>query len=185
MQNRDTKTIVLYNAPEAAQFKTNLAGWVSRDGRFYGEDEHMARYAGSTHKSCDDCGTVNEIGRSCAPCREKHNAEKFAAYPVEKWDGQTPLCLFDSDRYFFGEDILYWLEDHPEEVRICKCKPGYLSLIDRDNWADDLPEDGDLPGGVEEALTALNKAIAEAGPSCWWQDEIAIDVTDLRTRIHL
>ncbi len=177
------KAQVLYDSPEAAQFKTGISGWVSRDGRFYAEDEHMARFAGSTHRRCEDCGTVNQTGRGCSVCREKINTSRFAAFPVEKWDGETPLCLFDGDKYFFGDDVIDWLADHPEDVRVCKCKPGYLSLIGPDNWADDLPEDGDLPGPVEEAVIALNKAIAEAGPSCWWQDDIAIDVTDLRSRM--
>ena len=178
------KEQVLYDSPEAAQFKTGISGWVSRDGRFYADDEHMARWAGSTHRRCDECGTLNETGRGCDVCRNRKLLADFAALPVEKWDGETPLCLFDSDKYFFGEDILDWLADHPEDVRVCKCKPGYLSRIDTDTWADDLPEEGDLPGQVEEAVAALNKAISEAGPSCWWQDAIAIDVADLRSRVR-
>ena len=177
------KEQILYDSPEAAQFKTGISGWVSRDGRFYGEDEHLARFAGSTHRRCDDCGAVNRTGYGCPTCAEKTAAARFAGFPVEKWDGESPLCLFDSDKYFFGEEVLDWLADHPEGVRICKCKPGYLGLIDTDNWADDLPEDGDLPGRVEEAVVALNQAIAAAGPSCWWQDDIAIDVGDLRSRM--
>jgi hypothetical protein len=109
---------------------------------------------------------------------------KFAAFQVEKWDGVTPLCLFGGARYFFEQEVLDWLAEHPEEVRICKCKPGYLSQIDQDLWAHELPADGDLPDEVEKALAALNAAIAKAGPSCWWEDAIAIDVADLRSRVQ-
>ncbi len=176
------ETIVMYDSFEAAEVMTK-SGWVSRDGRFWGSDEHTARMAGCTHIACSTCGAVYEQNRYCKPCHDRKRAAVFAGLPVETWDGQTPLCLYDSDRYFFGEDVLDWLADHPEEVRICKCKPGYLSKIDRDVWADDLPEDGDLPDAVEEALAALNAAIAQAGPSCWWEDAIAIDVADLRSRM--
>lgn len=30
----------------------------------------------------------------------------------------------------------------------------------RERWTDDLPEDGELPGWLEDALKALNKVIA-------------------------
>jgi hypothetical protein len=177
--------MVLYDSPEAATYQTGLTGWVSRDGRFWDTDEHMARWSGCTHKKCPNCGTINEVSSFCKPCRDKEMNEKFAAFPVEKWDGDTPLCIFDTDKYFFGESVLDWLRDHPEaqDVLICKCKPGYLSLIDQDNWADDLPEDGELPSEVSIALDALNAAIRIAPPSCWWADDIAIDVADLRTRV--
>jgi len=180
----DTKAIVLYDSPEAATYRP-LEGWVSRDGGFWGTDEHMARWAGCTHTACPNCGTVNEVSSYCKVCRDGEMAAKFAAFPVEKWDGETPLCLHGGDRYFFGQDALDWLVDHPEEVRICKCKPGYLSPINSDQWADDLPEDGDLPSTVQEALFALNAAIAKSGPSCWREDAIAIDVADLRSRVRI
>jgi hypothetical protein len=109
--------------------------------------------------------------------------EKFFALPVEKWDSTTPLCVFDTDHYFFGEDVLDWLAHHPEDVRICKCKPGYLHGVDAEQWADDLPEDGELPEDVQFAVNVLNTAIAAAGPVCWWEDAIAIDVDDLRSRL--
>jgi hypothetical protein len=178
----DTKAIVLYDSPEAATYQA-WEGWVSRDGRFWGEDENMARWAGCTHKACPKCGTVYEVSSFCNQCRDREMAAKFAVFPVEKWDGETPLCLFGGDRYFFGQGLLDWLADHPEEVRICKCKPGYLSQIDPGQWANDLPEDGDLPSAVQEALAALNAAIAKSGPSCWREDAIAVDLADLRSRV--
>jgi len=113
-------------------------------------------------------------------------AEQFASYPVEKWDGETPCCVFDSDIYFFDEDSLldYIAENESEtELRICKCKPVYLSPINEDNWCDDLPEDGELPDEVVTALESLNKAISESGPVSWREDKIAIDVEDLRKSI--
>jgi hypothetical protein len=177
------ETIVMYDSPEAASVQT-VTGWVSRRGHFWRDDEHMARYDGSTHKRCE-CGEVHPHSSWCRACREKKMTEKFFALPVEKWDGETPLCLFDSDKYFFGDDILDYLAglSESEEVRICKCKPGYLSLLSEDGWADDLPEDGELPDEVAKAVDALNEVIKAAGPVCWWEDAVAIDVADLRARI--
>jgi len=181
-----TEKIVMYDSPEAASYQTGLCGWVSRDGFLWKEDEHMARYSGCTHRICEKCGAVYPRNGWCHPCWEQRMAEKFAAYPVEKWDGETPCCVFNSDIYFFDEDSLfdYIADNEPDaELRICKCKPMHLSYVNEDNWADDLPENGDLPDAVAGALETLNKAIAEAGPVGWEEDKIAIDMEDLRAQL--
>jgi hypothetical protein len=177
--------IILRDSTEAAQYKTNLSGWVSRNGHYWGEDEHMARYDGSTHTKCEKCGTVHSNHSYCSPCYKAAKEAKFDALPVEKWDGFTPLCLFDSDRYFFNDDVLDFIADLPEDavLRIAKCKPHYLALVTDDNWQDDLPEDGELPEEVAQKLDELNAAIKAAGPVSWFEDKIAIDVDDLRSRV--
>ena len=180
------KQIIMYDSPEAATWKEGISGWVSRDGRFYGKDgEHMARWAGSTHRICETCGGQYETRSWCVPCHTKKRNEKFLSFPVGKWDGETPLCLFDDDKYFFGEDVLDFLADEPEdeEFQICKCSPVYLHLIESDTWADDLPEDGELPDAVAEAMDALNEAIKKAGPVAWTEMPVAIDLEDLRSRV--
>ena len=45
----DIKQIILPESPEAASVQT-VTGWVSRTGRYWGNDERMARYDGSTHR---------------------------------------------------------------------------------------------------------------------------------------
>lgn len=178
------KKVVMYDSPEAASIQT-VTGWVSSNGHFWRDDEHMARYDGSTHKKCACGETIERIYSYCRACSREITNKKFLSLPVEKWDGDTPLCLHDSDKYFFNEDILDYLAGLPddEEVHICKCRPGYLGIVSEDNWADDLPEDGELPAAVAGAVDALNEVIKAAGPVCWWEDEIAIDLDDLRARI--
>lgn len=44
--------MILASSPEAASIQT-VTGWVARDGRFWGDDERMARYCGSTHSICE------------------------------------------------------------------------------------------------------------------------------------
>ena len=46
------KPIIMEDSPEAASIKT-VTGWVSRTGRFCGDDERMARFDGSTHNRRD------------------------------------------------------------------------------------------------------------------------------------
>lgn len=176
--------VIMFDSPEAAQFKP-LEGWVDSHGFFFGSDERTARYSGSTHTKCETCGEVHLTRSWCGACHRRKAQERFLSFPVEKWDGDTPTCLYGTETYFFGDALLDYVADHPgEELQICKCRPGYLSMIDRDNWCDDLPEDGELPVAVATALDALNAAIKEADAVCWWEDEIAIDVEDLRLTVR-
>lgn len=57
------KKRILYDSPEAASVQT-VTGWVSSRGMFCGNDEHMARHHGSTHRVCEK--GIEEIGTSRA-----------------------------------------------------------------------------------------------------------------------
>jgi hypothetical protein len=175
--------IVMYDSPEAATHRTNLSGWVSSDGRYWGNNEHMARWSGCTHMTCD-CGKVFEKGRvSCDSCQAKTDMERYYALPMVEWDGVTPVCTFDDDRYFFSEDeVLDWMADQdPEtsEIRLVLCEPGRLGYVREDNWADDLPEDGELPDGVAAKLAELNEAIKNSPTVCWWPGKQRINIEPL------
>lgn len=171
MRTKEKGPIVLYNSDEAAR-KVTVTGWASKDGRFWGNDEHMARWDGCTHKLCE-CGEIcDKSYTKCDKCIAKQRHEIFLKTPFKEWDGKTPVVLFDNDTYFFSEDdIEYYCDDNelkPEDLRLLICEPLCLSQIDYDYWNDDLPEDGELPPKVEEALKALNKAIEEEGTVSWW-----------------
>lgn len=173
------KQTVRYDSDEAATFKTGLSGWVSRDGHFWGDNEHMARWSGCTHTICV-CGTAVEKGRvRCDSCQAKEDLEKFLAMEMVEWDGTTPVCTFKDDRFFFSDgDVLDYLADqeHPEDERLVLCVPGRLSYISEDNWCDDLPEDGELPDAVAVKLAELNEAIKNAPTVCWWAGKQRINL---------
>ena len=182
-----SEPIILNDSPEAAEQRT-VTGWYDRFGQYFGGDERTARWSGSTHVKCSECGAVIEKHRSkCESCHLKERIALFNTFEVETWDGDTPVVLFGTDRYFFGESILDFIADSdPEkdsELHICKCRPNYLHLVDRDEWVDELPEDGDLADDVQAAVDALNKVIKKAGPVSWTEDSIAIDARDLRARL--
>jgi hypothetical protein len=181
----DAQVVILYDSKEAAQRKTDVNGWVSRRGLFFGDDEDMARFDGATHKKCSTCGAVYSVNSCCMVCHIAEKEAAFDALPHEVWDGVTPLVVFDSDHYFFRDTVLGWLEDQPIDkvVRIAKCRPHYLSVLEEEHWADDLAEDGRLPDEVAQKLSELNALIGAAGPVSWFEDNVAIDVADLRARI--
>ncbi|HEX7718693.1 MAG TPA: hypothetical protein VF389_02705 [Woeseiaceae bacterium] len=127
---------IMYDSPEAAQ-RVTVAGWRSRDGHFYGDNEGAARYAGCTHRACQDCGApIKKLRMVCDECRQKCVIAKYATLPRETWDGTTPLCMFDGDEYFFDADDLHdYCADHDctvEDLLLVICKPVYLSQINED-----------------------------------------------------
>lgn len=170
MTKPDTKPI-FPESEEAAKFVTGLSGWMDREGRFWGNDENMARYSGSTHKHCD-CGAVIDRRSYCEACARSRDIEKYQSAKKLEWDHKTPLYSQIHDEYIFDTDDLANLMEEaevtdPEELELFVCKPNYLSEIESDHWADDLPEDGELPSEVEAALEVLNAVIRKAEPVSW------------------
>ncbi|OTA14070.1 hypothetical protein Xbed_03743 [Xenorhabdus beddingii] len=178
------KIIVMYDSSEAAQIQA-VTGWVSRNGRFWGNDEQMARYDGSTHRKCDNNPEhpIVEMYSYCSICHEESRQQKFMAMRRQKWDGETPLVIFDTDQYFFYEDSLNaYCDEHevtPSELQLVICEPNYPAEINgEDYFTDDLPEDGELPDELQRAFDALNAVIRNSPPLSWSQGKYAAIVSD-------
>ena len=143
-----TNLVVLAESEEAASIKT-VTGWVSRTGRFWGEDEFMARWDGSTHKVCE-CGDLITKNSFCIKCHYRREHEKYIAMTSVTWDGEVPLNLYGTDIYFFDEDSIL---DHcanvkcqPQDLPLVICVPKFATPIDgTEHFSDDLPEDCELP----------------------------------------
>lgn len=156
--------IVLYSDDTAAQIKT-VTGWVSRDGRFWGNDEHMARYSGCTHRKCE-CGNVIERGYiKCGSCSNKENEVRYFKMPFKVWDGNSAVYCETCEHYFFNEDeLVEYCEENNIlllDLRLVICEENYFNEVDYEYWNDILPDDsdGDLPKELEDALAALNSVI--------------------------
>ncbi len=160
---------VLYTDDTAAEHKTiTITGWFSRNGKFYGTDEHTARFDGCTHRTCQ-CGNImTKHYTKCDSCIWKLKVERYNAYPYEEWDGKTPLCEFDGDKYFFdASDIDEYLEENemkPEDLMLVICKPNLARTIDAEIWIDDLPEDGELPKELQAKMDEMNELIKTLPP---------------------
>lgn len=169
-----TSEKVLYSDDRAATFKTGISGWVASDGRFWGDDEHMARWSGCTYLSCE-CGNQHEKGCTiCPECRDKKKLEKYQSKEFKEWDGE-PLYCDGSDEYFFDEESIRShcevREISPSELRLVICTPNHAREIDDDYWCDDLAEDTylhDIAPEVSTALESLNKLIREQKPVLSW-----------------
>lgn len=186
--NKPPEKIILYSSDEAAK-RATVTGWVDRLGLFHGDNahsEHSARWSGATHLSCKKCGTVhNKNTIMCDPCHALHMAAVWDELEKRPWDGTTPVMVHQGDEFFFdAESFANWCADNEVEregVHLVHCKPQHLSTIDEDHFADDLPEDGELPPAIAEALAALNTAIqAHTEPVSWWADNVAVDPESLK-----
>ncbi|QTE37502.1 hypothetical protein J3L18_00090 [Mucilaginibacter gossypii] len=62
----------------------------------------------ATHADCLICGKEFEkdytYQRHCTSCELKIDSENFNKLELIEWDGKTPLCIWDSDTFFFSED---------------------------------------------------------------------------------
>lgn len=169
--------IIMYDAPEAATYRTDIRGWVDRQGFYCGDlphSEHQARWSGATHRKCETCANTYPVRAYCETCREKQVRERWLAMPIVEWDGEQMLCTYDNDRFFSDpDDFLEWCADEgadPGSVMLVATHGVNLREVDPDHWSDELPEDGELPDDVAAALDALNAVIrARAGktPYCW------------------
>ncbi len=178
-------------ADDRAAKQVTVTGWVSRDGRFYGDDERIARYAGSTHSLCEDCGEpCSKSWLVCDACREKRDVErekrdveKHAKRQVRPWDGICMLYSETLDEYFSepGEVLKRLEEDEselsPSDLRLVLCEPNYPHAPDPgDCYCDELPEDGDVPDEVAEAFAVLAAALEKCAPLSWSAGKFALDL---------
>jgi len=183
------KKIVMYDSPEAAK-QVTVTGWLSRLNHFFGDDEHIARYDGCTHRPCNTCGSPTEKHYIyCETCRNQREIEKYKEMPRKPWDGDGMIYSEAADKFFSDwgevEDYLYDNSELPEEnslkaedLRLVICKPQYLCEVETTYWEDALStSDGDEidpPDEVIEALRSLNEAIKKAGPVSWQPGKYAV-----------
>ena len=170
------KKIIMRESDDAAQIKT-VTGWVSADGRWFGDDERTARYAGSTHQLCS-CGEVVERSRTkCDKCFAKDRWEKYKTLQTKVWDGVEPLVEWDDDKFFWSDsDLMDFCEEHqmqPQDLQLVFAVPVYGRYLDDDYFCDELAEDGELPDSITEAIGKFNEVVKAAGPLSWRDGNIA------------
>jgi hypothetical protein len=75
----EDEKVIMYDSQEAATHRTDISGWVSRDGGFYADNEHLARWAGCTHMTCE-CGKPYIKGKvRCDECQSDEEWDFFVA----------------------------------------------------------------------------------------------------------
>ena len=100
--------------------------------------------------------------------------------PRIKWDGETPVYSESNDEYFFDEDALDdFIEEHEcsvESLCLIVCEPNRFRELDCSFFDDELPDDGELPDELEDAIDALNAVIETLPPASWSPGKYAVDL---------
>lgn len=178
--------IILPDSDEAASVQA-VTGWVSRTGRFWGDDEHMARWEGSTHRACLSCGEplIRDGWAKCKACRDKADDESYFAAERSPWDGISLIYSKSTDRYFNDPEEVYEYaegeETDPDEMRLFLCTPNYAWEIDSSIYEDIIPSDdeGELPDELQKAMDAFNAAVKAYGkPVSWEPSKIVCDLPE-------
>jgi len=162
--------IIMMDSDEAAKFATGIEGWVSSDGIFFGSDKKAARYHGCTHRKCIECGVLTlKAWTACDACRKKNEVKRYAKREKKVWDGNAPLYSEKLDQYFYEALDNFELDtgNEWEDLRMLICEPVFLQTIHDEYWIDDLPEDGDLPQEIIDAVEVLNAKLLSYGPVSW------------------
>ena len=66
--------IVMMDSDKAASIQT-VTGWVDRQGRFWGKDEHQARWCGATHRKCKNKPDEHPIHSTNGYCLKNATAK--------------------------------------------------------------------------------------------------------------
>lgn len=156
-------SVVLPEDEEAATLR-QVTGWVSRQGAFFGNDERAARYAGATHIRCQRCGAIIEkYWLMCEACRSRREAAKFQERETREWDGVQMIYAQAFDQYYeTPEDAFDAAECRdvsPADALLVLCEPVYVRHIEPDYFSDELPDEGELPDDVADAIDKFNEAI--------------------------
>ena len=183
MARTPEEEIVPFDSIEAAHYRTNIKGWVSKTGVYFGDgpnSEEIARYAGCTHVACQHCGVLTEKGwTACDGCRNLAEIARYEAMPRAEWDGKAML-------YSQANGVWYESPDEAREdlgddadisiMRLVIGKPVYVRPLESDYCANDMAEDQELPGAIIDAMNAFNKAVAGIIVS-WEPGKTALEIT--------
>jgi len=184
------KEVIMYDSDKAAQIKT-VTGWVDRNGRFWGKDEHMARYSGSTNSKCE-CGEIIDRGwTNCRSCRDRKHHEKYKEIEFKEWDGKSPLCLWNDDKYFWDiESIHEYVEeiqhDNPDfsyddlQLMLCRRSQEYTQ-IPHDYWDEYCDQDGEQPDNLMEIISEFNEKLSKLEVTLWFQDKYRTSIKNETT----
>lgn len=157
---------------DAAEHIGQITGWVCKTcRRYFGEDENGARWCCAGSLPCECGGRITGSYTCCDECRRKKSAERYAALPEEAWNFDSPLALWDDDRFFFSsEDLADYLGNEDltlDDVRLVLCEQNTVRGFEAlDYFSDDLGEDG-ADQISSKAVTEIN-AIVDA----WAKDNL-------------
>ncbi|HRH31971.1 MAG TPA: hypothetical protein PLK06_01470 [bacterium] len=158
---------------EESAAEVTVKGWACRQcHRWFGKDEHMARWCCAKTIPCECGGRIVGSWASCKDCRDRKEAAKkhelFAnAVKLTEWEGPIYVDGVTHNEGFFENveeylDLLVWNADLeiPDFVWVCDSMPMNLLSASEiaENACEDLFEDAaDQVKGLEDLQSALDE----------------------------
>jgi len=176
----DQKTVMYDEAP--VEFRTNIKGWVSSDGRFWGngEDaEHMSRYHSCTHKKCECGNLMKKIYTKCPSCRAINSHDKYKSLEAVEWDGE---CMIVDHAGGYYRDFDELIESSVsagdiESLSDLRLKPTSKKFTFREINLDELNDEyvtedesfSHFHPEITKKVDELNKLLSETESKLWFE----------------
>jgi hypothetical protein len=175
--------IILSENAETLLIEKNVTVWVTPDNRHFLSKESAINNT-ITHKKCECGNLMKRYQMKCDSCSFVSTRDKYNKLRHMDWDGETPLCLFDDDVFFFSEDEIYdYIENldynaddedktKVEDLMLVICTPNHAPEIDYLELCEDILPDTDHPERLlskelSDKLAEVNKLISEHKPISW------------------
>lgn len=181
---KNNKETILFDSDSAAIHDTRkVTGWFGvQDGKFYGDDEKLARIFNSNHKKCSknpQHPIIPNNSYGCSICHEDKIKNDYNAMPKEEWDLTTPIVITHTDQYFFDkESLLSYCElknIKPSDLMLVICEPNFISEIDESELYEDIWYDGaTLSQELTQAFKNINELIRKEGAVSWSEGKTAV-----------
>lgn len=186
------ETIIYEDAAE----ETTITGWKCKTcNRFYGADEHMARWCHAMDLPCKGCetGRVKKHHTYCNACQAKADLERWLKMPESDWDGASVLAVWRDDKYFFHiEDLADYLDDEVDEeakledMRLVICRRIYPPSFCLAEYSGDyLPDDMADDFHTTEIDEAVNKFITDHFPPVYEPINVRASLESLKKHLGI
>lgn len=170
--------VIMYDSEQAA-IRKSVEGWVDMSGRFWADDEHMARWSSCTHKHCE-CGAVTSKSYTkCPNCILEMKQNQYnEIQDYRDHDGEEAVYSYLLSEYFFHKDLIYDAAFHAgvetKDLMLTICEPNYAPDVDADCIFEDLlPEDmyiEDIDAGLADLFADINEYINKNKPVISWNE---------------
>lgn len=131
-----------------------------------------------THDNCVKCGNEFKkeysFNNKCSMCKFADELERYEKLALIEWDGETPLCIFNDDKYFFSvDDIQEYIDEQEdlniEDLMLCVCEESSFLQIDYQHFADVVHDEWEPSDEMKRKLEEFNDFLRAESTNTWFQ----------------
>lgn len=181
---------------DSAVYMTDIKGYVCVHClTYYGTNEDGARRCCSNDIPCECGNRIIDRWSICKECRTKKNEERYNSKPLvtinkEYWNSGAPLCIYDSDTYYWNdEEVEELLEEYPDS-RLSTCRAEPIPHFDIQNVIENYyvcceDEVNISEDKIEELEDYVNNWMKENFTPIYVSNDDRIDMEDLKKQLGI